>query len=34
MCLKRISSISAAQASGVDSLVDSILQWISCMEEE
>ena len=34
MCLKRISSISAAQASGVDSSVDSVLHWISCMEEE
>ena len=34
MCLKGISSISAAQASGVDDSVESVLQWISCIEEE
>ena len=34
MCLKGISSISAAQASGMDGSVESVLQWISCIEEE
>ena len=34
ICLKGISSISAAQASGVDGSVESVLQWISCIEEE
>src|ERR1700735_2307654 len=34
MCLKGISSISAAQASGVDGSVESVLQWISCIGEE
>ena len=34
MHLKDISSISAAQTSGVDGSVTSVLQWISCIEEE
>ena len=34
MCLKGISSISAAQAFGVDGSAESVLQWISCIEEE
>ena len=32
--LKGISSIPAAQTSGVDSSVESVLQWISCIQEE
>ena len=32
--LKGISSSSAAQASGVDGSVDSVLQWISCIQEQ
>ena len=34
MSLKGISSIPAAQASGVDGSVESVLQWISCIQEE
>ena len=34
MCLKGISRISAAQASGVDDSVDSVLKWISCIEDD
>ena len=34
MSLKGISSISAAQASGVEGSVESVLQWISCIEGE
>jgi len=34
MSLKGISSIPAAQASGVDGSVESALQWISCIQEE
>ena len=34
MSLKGISNSSAAQASGVDGSVGSVLQWISCIQEE
>ena len=34
MCLKGISGLPAAQACGVDSSVESILQWISHIQEE
>ena len=34
MSIKGISSIPAAQASGVDGLVGSVLQWISSIQEE
>ena len=34
MSSKGISSIPAAQASGVEGSVESVLQWISCIEEE
>ena len=34
MSLKGISNMSAAQASGVDSSVESVLQWIACIQEE
>ena len=34
MSLKGISGISAAQTSGVDDSVESVLQWISCIQEE
>jgi len=34
MSFKGISSIPAAQASGVDGSVESVLQWISCIQEE
>ena len=34
MSLKGISSIPAAQDSGVDGSVESVLQWISCIQEE
>ena len=34
MSLKGISNLSAAQASRVDGSVDSVLEWISCIQEE
>ena len=34
MSLKEISSIPAAQASGLDGSAESVLQWISCIHEE
>ena len=34
MSLKGISSIPAAQTSGVDGSVESVLQWISCIQEK
>ena len=34
MSLKSISNSSAAQASSVDGSVDSVLQWISCLQEQ
>ena len=34
MCLKGISRIPAAQTFGVDGSVNSVLEWMSCIEEE
>ena len=34
LSLKGISSLSAAQASSQDSSAETVLQWISCIQEE
>ena len=34
MSLRGISSLSAAQSSGVDGSVESVLQWISFLQED